>query len=504
MGAPDPLPSPASRRLLANLARAEKTLAEAHRTVVDLRIAAGASFAEREIAYLDSANESSATNIRRDLEAIAASHGPRILVNGNPYKRHESGKADYHSLCGTVEISRPTYRPVGERNGTTIVPLDLGAGIIESATPALALAIAAGYAEGTDRQCEEQLRLAKREPPSRSTIMRIGIAVGMKAKGEAAKIETVLRPLELLPEGAHAIAIGLDRTSVPMEEPRPEGAPPVHRRKRTQPYKRKAPPRIDVNYRMAYVGTVAVVDTDGECMEARRYAASAEEGPDDILARMMADVKSLHQQGPNMPVGIVQDGAPEMWNLVRKGLAERVGIAPSHEAIDRYHFDERRAETLKILRERFGREAQPRDWNKHFDESDDAIDEFAAWFDGELMAIDKHGRSSDKSRDRLDEQRTFISNNQDRLRYAHVIAAGLPQGSGVTEGACKSLVTVRTKRSGQRWHDSGLGAVLALRSVKMSGRLSTFWPRFSLNYKAEVRSAANDPGPSPAKVKRAA
>jgi hypothetical protein len=40
---------------------------------------------------------------------------------------------------------------------------------------------------------------------------------------------------------------------------------------------------------------------------------------------------------------------------------------------------------------------------------------------------------------------------------------GTPMGSGVTEGACKSLISARTKRCGQRWQKRGIESVFALR-----------------------------------------
>ena len=42
------------------------------------------------------------------------------------------------------------------------------------------------------------------------------------------------------------------------------------------------------------------------------------------------------------------------------------------------------------------------------------------------------------------------------FRYASLSALGLHKGSGVTEGACKSLITKRTKRSGQRFRPRGM------------------------------------------------
>src|SRR5947208_2966138 len=84
-------------------------------------------------------------------------------------------------------------------------------------------------------------------------VERLAQRLGDAAQGAVTRIEAYVRRDEPLPEGAHAVSVGLDRVAVPMEEPRPEGAPP-RPVKRKKPRMRKAPEPIDVNYRMAYVG----------------------------------------------------------------------------------------------------------------------------------------------------------------------------------------------------------------------------------------------------------
>ena len=62
-----------------------------------------------------------------------------------------------------------------------------------------------------------------RRPPSRSTLERLGKAIGTQNTHAAPRIEPVVREAETLPEGARAVSVGLDRTTVPMEEVRPTG-----------------------------------------------------------------------------------------------------------------------------------------------------------------------------------------------------------------------------------------------------------------------------------------
>jgi hypothetical protein len=58
------------------------------------------------------------------------------------------------------------------------------------------------------------------------------------------------------------------------------------------------------------------------------------------------------------------------------------------------------------------------------------------------------------------------------FRYASLAPLGLHAGSGVTEGACKSIIKMRTHRSGQRWTKKGVDGVLTIASLLESERLA--------------------------------
>jgi hypothetical protein len=122
-------------------------------------------------------------------------------------------------------------------------------------------------------------------------------------------------------------------------------------------------------------------------------------------------------------MGIIQDGAPEMWNLVEAAVKK---------AFPNEHFE---AEILRIYL-------------------------------------------------------TYIANNKHLMRYASVRNKGLPVGSGATEGACKSLIMIRTKGCGQRWHSSGVNSVLTLRSLYQNERLKKFWNAMSEQASPCIEAAA--------------
>jgi hypothetical protein len=85
------------------------------------------------------------------------------------------------------------------------------------------------------------------------------------------------------------------------------------------------------------------------------------------------------------------------------------------------------------------------------------------------------------------------------FRYASLKNLGLHRGSGVTEGACKSLVAKRTKRGGQRFRPRGISSLLAVRSLLDSQRLPQLREIFARRYVSTCAAARSgrdtDPGP---------
>ena len=403
-----------------------------------------------------------------------------ISVNGEMFKRHSKGEVDYHSLCGTVKVQRYIYRKSGVRNGPTVVPLDVMSQIVERSTPALAYRAALGDAQCPGRQWEEQLRASHRRPPSRSTLERIAKRIGNAAKEAAPQILQVVRADEPLHEEAISLSIGLDRTTIPMEEKlRWVDMPPE--RKRKKPYVRRKPASVAVNYRMAYVGTICLTGPNGESLQTYRYGCSADEDPVKVINEMMADTLNIQKQRkkndmPPLPMGIIQDGAPEMWNLVEAAVRKAFPGEHFDKAIDRYHLMERLAESFKAIRDfSVTREIQMKEWSEALDKDDDAIRRIEKHLLTEKKRQEQRKTISRANAEILRIHLTYIANNKHLMRYASVRNKGLPTGSGATEGACKSLIMIRTKGCGQRWHSSGVNSVLTLRSLYQNERLKTFW-----------------------------
>ena len=336
-------------------------LARSLRRAIDAQVGADAPFEEREVAALELTNEATRLFLQSDL---MANRGPSRGAGGGRWRLLPAARAWDGAVLHAVRA--PRHRAVdlsGDRcaQWPDDCALELDAGLVERTTPALGFRIALGYAKDHMRSCEEDMTADHRCPPSRSTLERVAKAIGTAAKQVAPRIAPRLRRAERVPAGAVAISLGLDRTAVPMEETLPAGEAPAPRRlRRNTPYARKKPDPVTVNYRMAYVGTVSFHDAAGEAVATRRYTAAAHESPTDrVVNPLLADVRHALRQAPALAVGIIQDGAPELWNLLGAAVLAEPLVATYHEAIDRYHLTERLGEVLRSLEPRRVRSRGP-------------------------------------------------------------------------------------------------------------------------------------------------
>jgi hypothetical protein len=65
---------------------------------------------------------------------------------------------------------------------------------------------------------------------------------------------------------------------------------------------------------------------------------------------------------------------------------------------------------------------------------------------------------------------TYLENHRERMGYPGAQRLGLPIGSGNTEATCKTLITVRMKRSGARWKETTARDIINLRALGLSDR----------------------------------
>lgn len=75
------------------------------------------------------------------------------------------------------------------------------------------------------------------------------------------------------------------------------------------------------------------------------------------------------------------------------------------------------------------------------------------------------------------------------MAYAEARAAGVPIGTGVTEAAAMTLVSVRMKRAGARYSQHGGQTILLFRSALLSERFTRLCHHLEQTYTARVEAA---------------
>jgi hypothetical protein len=216
----------------------------------------------------------------------------------------------------------------------------------------------------------------------------------------------------------------------------------------------------------------------------------------------------------------VQDGAPELWGLMQDALRAERTIGRWHEAIDMYHLMERLSKALELVEpDEAQRAKQLEQWRKLLLRDDGGIARVARFFELKfgwwLRSERKRQRQTWMSAGWMPAEHGLLAPmprgmrrppappprrwntaqadgvsrllwcylaNPRFFRYATLARLGLHVGSGVTEGACKSLIAARAKRGGQRWREPGISAVLTLRSLVESERFDAFWKRFARRF----------------------
>jgi hypothetical protein len=345
------------------------------------------SFEEYEKAVLRITNEIARRRLQRKLQGIADGFAHELRIEHNndwhgwrettthDFRKHLSGTVRYHSLVGSLEIRRFTYREC-HRNGVTYVPLELEAGLMERMTPGLAKAVALGASQMPAREFEKVLWASQRCPPSYATLDRGARDLGAYALASNEEIEPKVRAEETVPHEATAIVLGLDRTSVLMrkdEQLRPLWTSSGDiRRSRPRPVGAKFD---GVEWRLDYVATVSFVDRHGKRIVSRHYRLPSEGDPTVIVERMMADVRHAKSQCPRLRVAVVQDGAPELWSVMRRALADEPLVDTWHEILDWYHLAERLAECVKLCcTDNAQRGALRKQWHAHLHEHHDGAE----------------------------------------------------------------------------------------------------------------------------------
>jgi len=401
---------------------------------------------------------------------------PTVVIDGRVHTRVHRAEGRYYTMAGDVVVPRSWYRAA--RNGPVVDAISLRTGAVDGGWLAeTATAIAHRLQQGTPREAEETAQRVGRLPYSRSSFDRIGHTVGQLYAAKKTEIDAALIVALDIPAPAQSVSFGIDRVSLPLEEPRPR---PVGRPRKDAPT--RPVPRV---YRMAYCTTVTFHDETGAALHTIRQGAVPSVDPVDLCDRLLADAVAILEQRPDLKVVLLSDGAPELRTLLQSTLDEATLGTRVYDLLDFWHLREKLGAAAHVL---YG-DAQASDilarWRLDLLNRNAAPDDI-------VTTLTQSGRRYV----RVGPQRpvhkaiTYIENHRELLGYPGARRRGLPIGSGNTEATCKTLFTVRMKRSGARWKEATARDVINLRALALSDRWASALQLTLAPLRKAVRAAA--------------
>ena len=85
------------------------------------------------------------------------------------------------------------------------------------------------------------------------------------------------------------------------------------------------------------------------------------------------------------------------------------------------------------------------------------------------------GKLRAKEKEELVREAKYFQKNREKMRYKEFREQGLPIGSGIIEGACKSVIGERFKGSGMSWKKENLRRIIQLRLLYLNGQWDQYF-----------------------------
>ena len=392
--------------------------------------------------------------------------GEDVSIGGKRYWQAVRSAHEYMSAFGPVTVDRGVYREV--RNGPTLCPMELRAGIVEGFwTPHAAKLAALCIADMTPYRAEAFFSELRMMSPSRSSLDRLPKAVNKHWEASRESYEARLIAVETVPADAVAAAVSLDGVMVPMRDGG-KAAKKADMRQQGRPDKGPA------GYREVGCGTLSFYDIKGNRLLTRRMARMPEANKKTLKEQLGRELEHVRAQRPDLVIVGVADGAPNNWEYLAT-------LGCTHQVVDFYHAAEHLKRALDVCMGASSVATQAA-----YDHLRTELRDSPNGVDTVIRALRKlRPRGRGDARDYRTGLRYF-ERHRHRMNYARLQAHQLPIGSGVIEGTCKSLASDRLKRAGMRWDNRGGQAVLNLRAWVQSDRFDTAWELLQASYSAKV------------------
>ena len=408
-----------------------------------------------------------------------AGHGGTVEAGGETYRKTAATTGRAMTLFGEVLFQRSRYRPSGP--GASVVPVESVIGLTEGGlTPAAASLSMYFMSTLTARESEEAWERTVGTGPSAASLVRLSAEAGSCMEECSDELLAELREQEEVPEDAVSVLVGLDGVMLRMNGETEDGG------------------TGEAGWREAASGVVALADREGTMLEARCFGRLPEAGKKGLKSQLMAEAMHWLARKPGLKLSAVADGARDNWTFL-EALEPEVMILDFLHAVqhlkvatDAAFGPDTAAGTAWFEKQRHTLRHDPKGAGKVIDA---------------LRYLKRKGKGKGKGAGDIERELACFRNNRHRMDCAGAAANGFAIGSGAVEAANKTLVTVRMKRSGQRWGRDGGQGVLAFRALLRSGRFDRAWavlaPRLKRSGGWEPPQSANE-NRTAAQVARAA
>ena len=389
-----------------------------------------------------------------NLEPAEQSRMPKELTFGGEVYRRESKSPRRHAigtLFGPIRLVRFLYRPWTPRE-PFLFPLEINLGIeAGGATPALALKVASMAADLTQSQTLERLKQEHGVSWSVETLRKLTASISERM-GEHQHPAQQARLLELLDQADKSsgprkivLSVGRDGIFVPIRKSR--------------------------SYQEAATATVAVHDRSGRRLGTVYLGRMPQSGQGTLSKQLICLLSDVLAQwhGPMPRLCYVTDAGhhPTVFfkETLRKMLHPRTGKLLEWEwVVDYFHVC---GYISKLAQALFGEGKEASAWARKMRRWLKTKPNGAYRVLHSAAALkDLHGLSG-AAKQFADAYR-YIKDRLGYLDYVDYRRRGLPIGSGVTEAACKIVVTWRLKQSGMKWNVAGGQIILDLRVLRLS------------------------------------
>jgi len=383
---------------------------------------------------------------------------PAFTSQGKRYRKVTRNSKPYMTLAGEVSVERSLYRT--ERNGPTHCPLELNTGLIEGFwTPQAAKQAVHLVSQLTPVEAERVFKEFGLMAPSKSSLDRLPKKLSQYWEENQLVLDKKLQDGFKIPESASKCAVSLDGVLIPTR------------------YARVLP--SDSRWAEAACGTVSFFDDDGELISTRYLARMPEYKKKTLKQQLAAQIHNIVTQRPDLDIIKVADGARDNWTFLDGQIKEGECV------LDFYHAAQHLFVAMQCIH------------GKQSYESICAFEKYREILLTDHNGIDKvirhlnyHSRKSPTLKT-LKTEVTYFTRHRKRCDYARLKSENKPIGSGIVEAACKTVVQMRLKRSGQHWDDKGGQAILTFRSILLSKQFDHAWEEVKNFYYKPIAAPNN-------------